>query len=110
MVDDAADGVADEGAHEDCGPLRSLVPEDHLFVSKRVHRGRPVVRVLLDGDGDWQAFSASEPRWWPGRPRLLHAAHLLADDPSLASLPPLPPNHLAVREDASATVWQIFQG
>ncbi len=99
----------DGGAHEVCGPVYDLGPDDHVFVSKRVHQGRPVVRVHLDEDGDWQAFSAAEPRWfrWP---RLIHAAHLLERDPSLASLPALPLGHLAIRDGASATTWQVFQG
>ncbi|MGW2018173.1 hypothetical protein [Streptomyces sp. NPDC001927] len=99
----------DDGAHESCGPGRELAPGDHVFVSKRVYRGWPIVRVHLDEDGDWQAFSASEPRWF-GRPRLTHAAHLLERDPSLASLPALPLGHLATRDQPSGTTWQILQG
>ncbi|MGA5640195.1 MULTISPECIES: hypothetical protein [unclassified Streptomyces] len=98
----------DISVHEGCDPVRGLSPDDHVFVSKRVFRGRPVMRVHLDEDGDWQAFSSAEPRWF-GRPRLLHAAHLLERDPSLASLPALPLGHLATRGEASGTTWQIFQ-
>ncbi|MFF8775124.1 hypothetical protein [Kitasatospora sp. NPDC015120] len=96
-------------SHEDCGPARALGPDDLVFVSKRVHRGMPVASVSLDKDGDWQAFSAAEPRWWRGWPRLIHAAHLLESDSSLAGLPALPVNHRATREDASSTTWQVFR-
>ncbi|MFF9011409.1 hypothetical protein ACF09C_00315 [Streptomyces sp. NPDC014870] len=100
--------MADD-AHEVCGPVRVLSPGDPVFVSGCVYRGRPVVRVHLDEDGDWQAFSAVEPRWF-GRPRLMYAAHLLERDPSLASLPALPLGHLAYRDDASGTTWRTAQG
>ncbi|MFI1281321.1 hypothetical protein ACH4U5_11285 [Streptomyces sp. NPDC020858] len=103
------EGQMDSDAHEGCGPVQDLSPDDHVFVSRRVYRGQPIARVHLDEDGDWQAFSAAEPRWF-GWPRLMHAAHLLARDPSLASLPALPLGHLATRNEASATTWQIFQG
>ncbi|MGN5392544.1 hypothetical protein [Streptomyces sp. JL7001] len=102
-------GKMDNSSHEGCGPVQGLSPDDHVFVSKRVFRGQPVMRVHLDEDGDWQAFSGAEPRWF-GRPRLLHAAHLLERDPSLASLPALPLGHLATRDEASGTTWQVFQG
>ncbi len=102
-------GKMESGAHEACGPMQVLSPDDPVFVSKRVYRGQPVVRVHLDEDGDWQAFSAAEPRWF-GRPRLIHAAHLLERDPSLASLPALPLGHLATRDEADGTTWEIFQG
>lgn len=94
--------------HEGCGPAQGLAPDDHVFVSKRVFRGRPVMRVHLDEDGDWQAFSGAEPRW-VGRPRLIHASHLLERDPSLSSLPALPLGHLATRDEVSGTEWQIFR-
>lgn len=95
-------------SHEDCGPVYTPEPHEPVYVSKRVYGGQPVVSVHLDEDGDWQAFSAVEPRRI-GRPRLLHAAHLLERDPSLAGLPPLPLGHWATREDASATTWQVFR-
>ncbi|MEU8762370.1 hypothetical protein [Streptomyces sp. NPDC048659] len=98
----------DGDSHETCGPVRELSPDDPVFVSRRVFRGQPVVRVHLDEDGDWQAFSSAEPRWF-GRPRLLHAAHLLERDPSLAGLPALPLGHLAVRDDASRSEWRIYR-
>ncbi|MFD9689860.1 hypothetical protein [Kitasatospora sp. NPDC059088] len=66
--------------------------------------------VFLDRDGDWQAFSATEPRWWKGGPKLVHAAHLLDGDASLAELPALPLGHWATRTDASSTQWQVFRG
>ncbi|MFE3879424.1 hypothetical protein ACFXPX_34115 [Kitasatospora sp. NPDC059146] len=66
--------------------------------------------VFLDRDGDWQAFSATEPRWWKGGPKLVHAAHLLGGDPSLAELPALPLGHWTTRTDASSTQWQVFRG
>ncbi|MER8186396.1 hypothetical protein [Kitasatospora sp. NPDC094015] len=97
-------------SHEDCGPLHSLAPDDPVFASKRVHRGQPVVSVHLDRDGDWQAFSAVEPRWLMGAPRLIHAAHLIERDPSLAHLPALPLDHWATRADPSATTWEVFRG
>ncbi|MFF4172278.1 hypothetical protein [Streptomyces sp. NPDC001744] len=65
-------------------------------MSKRVLRGQPVVRVHLDEDEDWQAFSGAEPRW-SGRPRLIHAAHPPERDPSSAGLPALALGHLATR-------------
>ncbi|WP_159042564.1 hypothetical protein [Streptomyces sp. IGB124] len=102
-------GNMDIGQHEGCGPVQGLSPGDHVFVSKRVFRGQPVMRVHRDEDGDWQAFAGSEPRWF-GRPRLLHAAHLLERDPSLSSLPALPLGHLATRDEVSGTAWQVFQG
>ncbi|MFF2747204.1 hypothetical protein ACFVVA_16855 [Kitasatospora sp. NPDC058048] len=97
-------------SHKDCGPVYTLSPDEPVFVSKRVRRGQPVMSVHLDEDGDWQAFSGTEPRWWKGGPRLVHAAHLLESDPSMAALPALPLNHWATREDASSTAWQVFRG
>ncbi|MEU2185275.1 hypothetical protein, partial [Streptomyces thermolilacinus] len=87
---------------------------DHLDGRPRLPRtanqtGQRLLKHDLDEGGDWQAFSGAEPRWF-GRPRLLHAAHLLERDPSLASLPALPLGHLATRDEAAGTTWQVFQG
>ncbi|MGW4222919.1 hypothetical protein ACWEG1_05625 [Streptomyces bauhiniae] len=71
------------------------------IVQKTVSEGRfPALVVVHDDEGDWLVGDDTHDPNETGASHLVHLAHVLAHDPSLAALADLPLGHVATRHSA----------
>ena len=77
------------------------------FTCIHVMEGAPVLLFLHESNGDLQFMCGADDHDFGDDCRFLHAAHVLARNTDLLSLPTVDPGHMAERRDLGSS-WKVI--